>query len=226
MRLVSAVQGTVGLFASHDDVSPPNGVAVSELIRVIGDAYKFAVRPPAEHVPGMFNQLVFQGGVLELGNERLPVTQLATFPTGEMITAANTDTADKIVDHYTALLDRELGFRFASAPTRKIYQSNIVVEFDSGLEDKITALKKIEDLLSSETKRPQPFKIKRLAFGFGRVNRPLIQLSLAGMETSDFVIERRDPEPYEKNRYFCGGPMKTAELISLLAKMEQEIAKT
>jgi hypothetical protein len=225
MKLIATVQGTVGLFASHDDVVPPNGVAVSDLIRVIGDTYKFSVRPPVEHLQTpLMSQLVFQSGVLEIGNEKLPITQLVTFPTGEMVSAINTDLAERVMDHYTALLDRELGYRFASAPTRKIYQSNIVVEFDKGLEEKITALKKIEELVSGDIKRSEPFKIKRLAFGSGRVGLPFIQLSLSGLEKTDFVIERRDPEPYDKNRYFCGAPTKTQDLIRLVEKIEQEIS--
>ena len=109
MRLVATVQGTVGLFASHDDVVPPKGVAVSDLIRVIADTYKFSVRPPPEYLPTpLMSQLVFQSGVLEIGNEKLPITQLVTFPTGEMVSAVNTDIAERIMDHDTALLDREL----------------------------------------------------------------------------------------------------------------------
>jgi hypothetical protein len=227
MKVIATVQGTVGLFASHDDVAPPNGVAIGDLIRVIGDTYNFSVRPPPQHIPTpLSSQLVFQSGVLELGNEKLPIMQLATFSTGEMITAVNTEIAEKVLDHYVAALDRELGYKFASAPSHKVYQSNIVVEFDQGFEEQIAALGRIEALLSSEIKRDDPFKIKRLAFGFGRVAPPImLQPSLQAMEKTDFVIERRDREPYEKNRYFCGAPTTTSELIRIVEMIEKELSK-
>lgn len=225
MKVITAVQGTVGLYASPDDVAPPNSVLLSDLVRVVGDAYNFSVRPPIQQglLAGVMQQLVFQSGALEKGNDKLPILQLVILSAGEIVTAANTDIAEAAMDSYLALLDRELGYRFASSSTRRIYQSNIVVEFDSGIEDRVAAFGRIEGLLSREIKRADPFKIKRLAFGYGRVSFPMLPLSLQAIEKSDFVIERRDPEPYEKNRYFCGAPTITSELIRIIELVEREL---
>jgi hypothetical protein len=226
MKVINSVQGTVALEVSADDVAPPHGFVGNDLINLVGDAYHFAARPalPQGLLPGIMQQLAFQSGELQIGTEKFPIIQLVIRADADIVTSINTEIAEKIIDDYTERLDRELGFKFSTATKRKIFQSNVVVEFEEGIEKKIEALEKIENLLNREIKREDyPFKIKRLAFGFGRTSA-LPVLSPLTIERSDFLLERLGTEPYEKNRYFCGAPTGTSEHIRILELIERELA--
>jgi hypothetical protein len=121
-------------------------------------------------------------------------------------------------------LDDAFGYRFAKAPKKLLYLSSVIVEFDPPLEQLMSQLKAIEKLLNVAMERPEPFKIKRLAYGFGDVTQTLSINSLDEMKNADFVIERRVSEPYERNRYFCSAPMKTNDFINLLESIEHELS--
>ena len=85
-------------------------------------------------------------------------------------------------------------------------------------------MRKVEELLSREIKRPTPsFKLKRLAFGGGPTVAPGMPVSLDVIENADFVIERRELEPVIENRYFSSAPTSTTEHIRILETIEREL---
>jgi hypothetical protein len=226
MRVINSLQGTAAVVVSADEVAPPNGIVVANLLDLVASTYKFASRPapPNETIQLGGSQFAFQSGVLEAGNEKFPIVQLAILTNADVVTSVTTEIADKVLDDYMERLDKDLGFRFSSATKRRIYQSNLVVEFDNGIAEKIAALEKIENLLSREIKRELPFKIKRLAFGSGNIAPAFVPLSIATIENSDFFLDRRQDQDYSKNRYLCGAPVSTAEHIRIMSLFEKELA--
>jgi hypothetical protein len=100
--------------------------------------------------------------------------------------------------------------------------SGIVVEFESGLEKSLRSLRMIEDILNQDAPRSgNKLKFKRIGFGSGDT-QPQVISALSDLLKLDFTIERRVKEPYEKNRFYCTGPYNTAELVSILARIERE----
>jgi hypothetical protein len=228
MKVIHSVNGTVALRVSGDDVAPEAGFLPQDLVELIATAYKFAVKPqlpPHGALQLPTQPYVFQNGVLVTGEKRLPILQIALVPNGDIVTAANTEVADTILNDYMKRLDEDLGFRFGSTKTdRRAYQSNLVVQFDLPLEEKLKGLMKIEAFLGREIPRNSgPFKIKRLAFGYGEIAAVPI-FSFEMIEGSDFVIERRAGEPYSENRYYCAAPTSTTEHIRILEVLEQELS--
>jgi hypothetical protein len=225
MKLITSVQGTAILHVSPDDVIPTGGLLVRDFLRMVGDTYQFSVKPEIQPgvPPNLIQTLVFQSGVLETEKEKFPITQLIIRMGGGAVTANTTDAADKVLDDVIRCMDTALRYRFASSKMRRTYYSVVVVQFDSGIEERISAIGKIEAILNrTMTRRASPFKIKRLAFGYGDP----IQLAMAieNFDNADFVIERRAGEPYSENRYFCGGPTRTDDLIEILELIEREIS--
>jgi hypothetical protein len=224
MKVILPFQSSAAIRASGDDVIPQNAENTDDLIALIGDTYKFSARPkfPPNTPPVLMQNLVFQAGVLVTEQEKITIHQLALVANGDIATASTTDLADLILDDLIAKLDSLMNFRYAHASLRRVYQSNLVVEFEKGLEEKIEAIKKIEHLLSREIDRPSlPFKIKRLAFGGGDPPQPGM-LTLDAIENGDFVMERRHGAPYAQNRYFCSAPVRTKEHIRILETLERE----
>lgn len=223
MRLVSSALGSVALHVSGDDVLPENGLVVADLIAILRNTYGFSSYPAIP--PGMAGllfagqPLVFQEGTFADGDAKYPFTQLSVLPNGDVVTAQNTDLAERILDDYMHTLDEKLGYKFA--PSRKFltYVSNLVVEFDPALENRLSVLGRLSKFLEDRIGKPDGFKLKRLAFGSGNVTAvPVISLEM--FDSSDFLIERRTGSAYSENRYFCSAPLRTADHIKVLEDLE------
>ncbi len=223
MRLISHLNGNVALRVSSDEVTPINGVMARHVIDFINKLYQFSVTPdiPEGIPPIAVPYYVYQSGVLERDNETLPIQQLVTFQNGYMVTARNTGVGDAILDHLTKELDEGLGYRFSSAKQSRTYQSSIVVQFEPALEERIATFDRIEKVLNERIRRPRhPFKTKRVAFGYGDVAAVTAPVTIATLEESDFVIERRASEPYSENRYYCSAPVSSPDHLKILEAVE------
>jgi hypothetical protein len=225
MKFISSLQGTAAVQVSADDVVPTQGLVIADLIGFLGNTYKFAVRPqlPPGISPSIIRNFVFQAGELLKGNDKFAIANLVIWPNGESITAASTDIADLIMNDYMERLDNVFKFRYNSAKIQRLYLSNIVIEFEATIADKIESLGKIKAILNREIHRPEiPFDVKRLTFGYGDVDvQPA--LSLDAISKADFVLERRAGEPYSRNRYFSAAPVSTAEHVRILELIEQAL---
>jgi hypothetical protein len=225
MRLINSVVGAIAFRVSTDEVMPKTGLVFEELIKFVGNMYNFSVRPqiPQGVAPISMQPFIFQSGAAEIDRKKVPVFTLAVLPTGYIVVSTNTDLADKIMSDYLKRLDSELGYRNASAKsTRKSYVSNIVVEFEEPLGQKIKPVNLIEQTLKREIGSLE-FPLKRLAFGAGPTILPGIPASLEVIEKADFIIEIREGEPYIKNRYFSAAPTTTSEHIRILEVIEREL---
>src|ERR1700687_1300228 len=163
MKLLTSHFGTAGLQVSNDEVAPPRGFIANEIIEFIAQRYKFSVKPiiPPQVPPQAFQVLQFQNGEFVIGEEKALVIALALVANGDIVSAMTTEMANKILDDLISNLETHFGFRYSTAKQRRVYQSNLTVQFESGLEDKIAGIKKMESILNGEISRPElPFKIK------------------------------------------------------------------
>jgi hypothetical protein len=226
MKFIISNYGVAAISVSADDVVPLQGFMTKDVIEFVAQSYTFNVKPniPPGIPPLLMQHLVFQSGIMIEGNDKFPILQMAMIPNGDIVVASTTESAEKIMNNFMARLDEAFGFRFQVTKMRRLYQSNLVVEFDRGLEEKIAALAKIEKILNREIERPSmPFKIKRLAFGHGDIKPGGMPMALQSIEGGDFLIERRSSESYSDNRYFCSAPLQTADHLRLLETLEKEM---
>jgi hypothetical protein len=225
MKVIATLQSSAGLHFSSDDISPPNGVMAIHLIDFITGIYHFSGKPviPSGVLPSALPFQLFSSGFLGEGDDTIPILQFAIFSNGYIATTASTENGDRVLDDITKKLDERMGFRFKSARVRRSYLSNIVVELNPGLENRIEVFSRIENILNTAIKRRRmPFKIKRLSFGFGDIIIPS-DVTMETLEGSDFVIERRAGEPYEDNRYFSSAPIQSTRHIQLLGEVEKAL---
>jgi hypothetical protein len=225
MKLIVSHYGVAAVRIVNDEVAPPRGFLSKEIIDFIAQRYAFVGRPPdAPELQGM--QIIsFQSGAFTLDQGRVALIGISMVGHGDIVFAANTDIADKILDDLITQLDSVFGFRYSATAQHRLYQSNVTVEFEVDLAEKIAGLKKLEIFINSEIPRLDlPFRIKRLGFGGGDVPNPQLQVqpSLEALERADFLVERRSGAPYESNRYFSSAPMRTAEHVKLLERLERE----
>jgi hypothetical protein len=226
MKLVSSLSGTLAIIVSPDEASPPIGVMANDLIDFVAKLYNFSVKPtiPDGVPPSSIPVRVFQSGFIFKDDIKMPIFQLGLFLNGYIVTAATTDVAEIILNDLLDKLDAELGFQNGRARKQMIYQSNLSIQFSYAFEALIEQLKIIEEILDKGIARPQmPFKIKRLAFGYGDPVDPNIPMTMETLRAGDFTIERRASEPYVENRYFCSAPMRTTDHAKILEAIEDRL---
>ncbi len=226
MRFVHSLQGAAAVHVASDEVVPAKGLVSQDLIKLIGTAYNFSVKPqiPQGMLPALMLPYIFQAGWAVLEEGKVPVYQLVVLANGDIVNSSTTELADKILDDYMARLDAELGYRFATAETkRRTYQSHIVVDFDADFSMKVEALGRVERLLADTIHRPVPFKLRRIAFGSGPTIVQSTSITLEIFENSDFVIERRESDPHDEHRSYSAAPTTTTEHIRILEALESEL---
>ena len=225
MKLVTSNFGAAAIRIVNDDVAPPRGFVGPDIVDFIAARYAFSMRPPAG--PQNLPFITFQGGAFTVDREKIAVIGMSLVTNGDIVHAPTAEIAEKVLDDLISNLEQVFGFRYSNSTQERIYQSNITVDFEGGLQDKLEGIKKLQSIISREIVRPSlPFEFKRLAFGGGDIPNPqLLQLqpTIEALERSDFLLERRAGAPYEANRYFSSAPMKTADHIKLLESIEREL---
>jgi hypothetical protein len=218
MKLIGVMQGYATLRAAPEEYQPERGVVYDELIQVIVERYSFQGFPrfaPGTTPPPMLN---FVGGKFSEGDLSFAISQLALYPHGIVVIATNTEQAEIVLKDLVIILNQKLGYRLVSLPSRKNLLSNVVVEFDRGLESYIDMLARISYIINDARTGKPPFNIKRLAFGKSDVEQTIDPI--LAVENSDFLIERRQGAPYEINRYFSSAPMSTSDHLRVLEQIE------
>ncbi|HZR62867.1 MAG TPA: hypothetical protein VFA80_18130 [Xanthobacteraceae bacterium] len=232
MKFVHSIQGASALHVAVDEVVPLKGLVSEDLIRLVGDTYKFAVKPqiPPGMAPGLMVPHVFQSGSVTLEDAKFPVYQLIILQMGDIVVGPDTDTSDKILGHYMNLLDTQLEYRFDRSSTKRIsHQSHVVVDFDDEIGRKMAAIGKLERLLDEHVRAPgAPFNLRRLAFGSSPAILQTQPMTLEAFDRMDFVIERRaiNETSNPPNRYYSGAPLDTSAHLSLLELLERELDQT
>ena len=219
--------GTVFLHAAADDVAPPDGVTHQDLINFVSEAYGFVTKPtlPRGLNPQNLQIFHFANGKLVKDEKSFVIQQLVVYQTGDAITANSTEAADIVMTDYIGRLDSGLGYRYVQKDWKRSYVSGIVVQFDVSLEEKISGLGVVGEILDRAIPREnKPFKPKTLSFGFGDPLTPQALNSVEAANVADVTFQRRAGEPYSENRYFCSAPLSTRDHLRMLEEIERAIS--
>jgi hypothetical protein len=227
MKKIAAMQSIAAIFVSSDAAMPENGLLQQDLIRFVGDLYNFAGKPqiPPAMAGQIFPVLLYQAGKASIGDSIYPINQIAVVQNGDIVTASSTEVADLILDDFVSKLDSGLGYKIGVSKHKKMYVSNMVVQFDHPIERPDSLISRISNLVNQKIPRPgKPFDLKRLVLGSGEFT---IQqaITIEAIENADFIIERRTTADYSENIYFCSAPMTTSEHLKILTQIEDELLK-
>jgi hypothetical protein len=219
MRFIGALQGYAAYIEREEEYAPERGAVQTELIEFIRNRYGFQGFPTLSPGTMPLPILLFVGGKFSHGDDAFAVGQFLMAQNADMVVTVTTEQAELVLDDLVSALDEHLGFRLGQATKQKLLLSNVVVEFERGLETMIDKLSKMAVAINHLRPGMPEFNLKRLAFGTGDV---LGQSSdpIAIVRHADFLIERRQGLSYEANRYFCSAPMHTADHIRALERIE------
>jgi hypothetical protein len=229
MKMVTPLMGVAAIQVASDDVIPHRGMLQRDLVEFTSNRYKFNIKPeipvgiPAAAIP----LLQFQSGELVADGGKIPIVHIVILPDGYVVAARDTDLADSVMDDYLHSLDEGLGYRFATTHPERRYLSQIVAELDDKFVEGTAAFSVIQTVLNSDLGRENGnYKLKRLWFSYdSSADGPSLP-SVKHWISPDFIIERRAGEPMERNRFFCGAPLRLSDHLRLLERVESEVKRT
>lgn len=233
MRIIGSHLANTVLNLPLDDVRPRQGVALQQIADAIGRRYNFAVSP-RPNVPQLLNlpmagvhvgsfqvPFAFQNGTATIGDTTIPISRLDVAGDLSVIVVhtVTTEEGDIILDDIVQMLESDFGFRDVRTLARRNYGSNVILQFEEGIEDYIKVIADIQRIIGPLMMRSigiesEP-KIERLVFAFD----PALVPAAKAPFVSAFTIERRVGHPFSENRYFSSAPLRTADHIRALEEI-------
>jgi hypothetical protein len=226
MKVIGVLQGVAAMRVAMEEFAPDSTPPIQDVVNRVQQRYQFLSFPILQQQqPGV--PLVFLSGrFIEVENAE-SFGQLTMLHNGDIIVAKDTELAEKILDDLLNFFESEFKYKFHRSNTKRSFNSTVVIEFETDIEDGISEISSIEQIINTDGNSDAVRKIKRLSFGtvdpepvfpyptIGNVTSPLELI-----ERADFVIERRSGQPVSSKRYFCTAPMQTQAHIHSLQQIE------
>lgn len=216
MKLISIEFGQVTWIV--DLVLPSGNIYFPETIVAIKNRYKFVTAPNIETLLLQQPNVVFEHG--KFGDA--VIRKFSTHNDGMIAeTQAGTNNAEEFLDDLVKWACDEYGGTVLEInDTYRVYDSHLIVQMEINLEEKMAFLNFINDELSSQIKDYGIIPLDYHASGFSLSTD---NSKVHGLSTSPFRVDRRTGQRFSNNLYYCSAPLKTADHIHLLEKIENVI---
>jgi hypothetical protein len=228
MRLVGKLQGVCLVRFTPEEIMPEQGgVQIPSLVALLTATYQvtqnqmpFDMLQPLGALPGLIPNLTFTNGQISLDEQTISIKHISLANNGITVSAQDTESANKIMDHVFSLLNTQLKFRFEDL--RRRYFSSLVVQFEKDIEGSLKGIRGMQSIvqLALGKKTIDEIALKRLAFG-PEGKGQYMQVTIDNIDELDFAIERRAGQPFSDNRYFSSAPLRTPEHLSSLEQIEK-----
>ncbi len=222
MRIIAYETCRVTCLFPFEEVVPLGGANDREIVDGVKNRYRFLKGPELTGEAVAKNGYKFENGQFAFNAAPFTIIDFTIFRDGLVINATRTDGAEAFLEDVIAFMQREFSFRDFITKPRRIFLSQIVVEFDRPLEKLVQSVGKIASVISKPLKQIYemeiPVKFARLDFDVDKTALPTP--APVGLQQR-FILERRVGIPFEKERYFSAAPMRTDDHIKALEEIEK-----
>ena len=221
------------------------GVTPLELVSIENSALTalfLATRPDGQpHLPRAFGELIkrysfagFPTKVEDLEATKITFRQgvfkdvgiasLDIYGDGVVITAkAPTDVLDAFLVDMCEWMETALGLkRVETHAINRAYESNVLVKSDAKFLKALDALRPVQDLVTKSVKDTTGVDAPYVPFGISLATDHA-QIP-SGLKPIAFRLERRATLAFDTNFYVSTAPLRTADHIKLLEKLEKMVA--
>lgn len=219
MRVIGHQLGRAIILYPAEQLRPPGGVSISNIVEQTKERYGFQVVPNLSVPTTELNNsgLKFERGTLSVGTGA--VNDFSIFTDGVVASAFTTDIAEEFLSDFFEWSRQEFKIRDFDIPPRKAYLSQLTVAFDVPISKAIRDFDAIcgvvADALTSISGVHLPVNITGFDFAMDRLKLP------HGIANAGFTIERRIQVPFENEMFFCEAPLPTKLHEETLRKMER-----
>ncbi|WP_166296272.1 hypothetical protein [Bradyrhizobium sp. 2S1] len=210
---IQITEAQVWWIVQPDEIRPVRGIDGPKMVSGLQSVFRFPSTPTEVQGGGA----EFLNGRLSHKDQDILITKLAVFADGINVhVPTTTDDAEVVLQHALAFFF-DLGVRRPTSEPVHFFQSIIVADFDSSLENIIpkSLLQKISKAMPIEGES-QLFTFAT-NFDASLISNPRWRT----VNPSLFRIERRAAASYDVNRYFCLANMKSSEHIEVLTEFEK-----
>ena len=222
MKIIAYDPARVTLLVPLEEFAPLAGIDVRLLFEQLSARYNFSKAPDlkSSREDNAKNGMRFESGQFKFKGESVSVFDVTAFPDGVVVNSSTTDHAEAFLDDAIKWLRNEMGFRKFSSEPRRIFVSQLVIEFDGALALLMPAYENISNSISRQLaaifQKPAPMGLARIDFEMDRTIASSTQYPL-------FTIQRRPGVPFERERYYSGAPMRTQQHIDVLEALEKNL---
>jgi hypothetical protein len=221
MKLVGILHAFAGFREAPEEYTPASVPHPHDVVNVVRAAYQFTGFPiltPGQTPPNTYQ---FTAGRFSDGERTFGITQLIMSTEGDAVLTLSTDDSDIVLENLVDLLDSNFGYRLRQSNLKKRYLSNLVVQFDEGLEVYMAKLGEMErEINKHDFLGRDKLRFKQIAFG-DRIEAQRVHTDpILLMEAADFIIERRAGYKFDENRFYCSAPLPTLKHIETLERLE------
>lgn len=219
MKVIAYELCKIVMLFQLEEVAPLGGVSDPDVITKVKERYQFNKSPDLKIEEVSKNGYKFEMGIFSFQNVRTRIIDFALYRDGIVVNAAKSDAAEAFLDDIVSYMKSEFSFRDFISQPRKYFQSQIIVEFDRSPAKLLGPLDKITSAISQRIKATYSVEpamnFSRADFDFDRTKNPAFN------SIQKIIIERRVGIPFDKERYFCAAPLRTADHESLLREIEE-----
>lgn len=213
MRIISFSAGSVVALFPLEAFVPLTGPNERGLLEDIDKRYHFGVKPNLSISRDELEKtgLIFDNGTYQTSSGVITIARFSVHNDGIVVRAPKTDDAESFFSDVKEWLINECGFR--SVNEKRLYLSEIVVEFEKRLDN---ALKDFETISKIVTDAIDPIRgvVSSSFYGFS------LQFETNSGNTPRFSMERRIGSEVERECYYCSAPLTTQKHLKVLEELE------
>ena len=220
MDLISTEHGQALQLFVADEVRPPSGLYLPDVIRKISERYGFAI-VPTNYETVMKEGAKYKDGRFVTEGRTIAIKDLGFFVDGVLAVTWNTDDAEVVLDDLIVWATQNYGFREPRTTLPRRFVSSVVVGFDVELSSALTAFDELREGFASAIKKGHGIEPEINA---SRITFAADPTKLLRSEPPfEFNIERRGGRPFSENRYFSSATLTTASHLDLLEAFERRL---
>lgn len=218
MNLISTEHGQSLQIFVAEEIRPPSGLYLPDVIRQISERYAFAIVPPPNYDTILKEGARYKEGRLMAPGRIISIKDLGFFNDGVLVAASNTDDSEFVLNELIAWAAQNFGIREPQTKLPRRFFSSVVVEFDIELSRALTLFDELRKGFSSAIEEYYDIDPEVNA---SRIALAADPTKLPPQTAFEISIERRLGRPYEENRYFSTAPLPTAAHLDLLESFER-----
>jgi hypothetical protein len=224
LKIVSFDSGRVTWLVPLEEIAPAAGAHSVSIVGLLAARYNFSIVPTITTRDDMEKKgLPFGMGSFEVDGQRFAVSDFIVFNDGLVAASEKTEWAEKFLEDVVQWVTKEFGFRTPSSGIRKLFNSSIVVDFETQLSQLFVDYEKIAKLISTHSVMIMP---ERKPMHFSRMDFEVDKTELEGqLALPKFILERRGGVKFSQERFFSAAPMHTADHVKVLTEIERLAAR-